>query len=310
MSRNPRSSRVVLTARDLEVLTSVQELRFVTLRQLERLHFASAQTAARRLRLLTSAGLVHLYRVPAIGEHLVSLTKSGFERAVHHNGSAGGVGGEGPVERNSFNPFFLQHQLAITDFRISLRLSVALRSDIRLLGFIADYAASTNGRKAPERRLRLVASGPEQPSATIAHCPDGAFALERDGQLGLLFLEVDRGSETVGDPERGVGKAMRFYLQLLASGGYQRLGEEFSVAQELCSFRTLIVTTSQARLQSIRQRCGQLPFEPAAAKRFLWLSTAETLSDPRLLSKEWISLDPEDTTTYRIAPLTEGQKET
>lgn len=303
MSRRPRSNRVALTARDTELLASVAELRFVTARQLERLHFASAQTAARRLRLLDRAGLLKRKSAPMLGTQLIALTESGAVKAAERLGWPDGCIATGP---SSHAPMFLQHQLAITDFRIALELACRARRDLRIRGFLADYAASRNGKKAPERRLRLEV---RNAAGVLAHCPDGAFALERGGQPALFFLEVDRGSEVVGDTDRGVGKAVRFYLHLLVGGGYQQLQEEFAVHEEFRGFRALLVATSEARLRSIRERCGASPFEPAAAKRFVWLATGKVLESSRLLDHAWVSLDPGDATHYRIAPERAGGDE-
>lgn len=69
-------------------------------------------------------------------------------------------------------------------------------------------------------------------------------------------------------------------------------GVEFKV------FRTLIVTTSEARLQGMRETVSLLPFSHAHAKRFLWGTTAVSAS--RVFEPIWQALDVSDGRVYAI----------
>ena len=137
------------------------------------------------------------------------------------------------------------------------------------------------------------------------------FALGREESAALFFLEIDRGTEVLSDEERGLGKTIRFYLQYLLSGGYQRYRDAFGLRSDFKLFRVLLVTSSELRLQNIRRRCGAIPFQPASAKRFIWLGHEDLLQTTRFLEHAWVSLDPSDNTQYRIAPsaeITGGQQ--
>ena len=138
----------------------------------------------------------------------------------------------------------------------------------------------------------------------VAHTPDGVFALERNGVAALFFLEIDRGTEVLTNPSRGFLKIVRFCLSLLAFGGYQRYQSDFGVSRPFRAFRTLIVSPSPARVENMRKRCGSAADGPDPAKHFLWLTTADAVLDEALLDRPWVSLDPEDTRTYRLRPAT------
>jgi hypothetical protein len=51
-----------------------------------------------------------------------------------------------------------------------------------------------------------------------SHTPDAVFALEKEGNAALFFLEIDRGIEVVSDPEKGLLKAVVFPRQAAGEG--------------------------------------------------------------------------------------------
>lgn len=293
MSRLADSVRVKLTARDREILRSLAEYRYLTVSQLERLHFASEQTARRRLRLLSQAGLVCLVQVPTVDERVVALTSAGAE-------ALGRDGAEGSSSRPG-NPLFLQHHLAAAEFRIRLTKSCAARPELRIAGYLPEFVTRPSRSGQPVKVLRDEVP-PLAGETALTHCPDAAFVLERAGQRALFFLELDRGTEVLGRPEHGVGKAVRFYLRYLVCGKFQRYRQDFGAGEDFRGFRALFVTTSQQRLENIRQRCGSIPFEPTVAKRFIWLATETVLKESDPLQHPWCSLDPSDSSDYFLAP--------
>ena len=80
-------------------------------------------------------------------------------------------------------------------------------------------------------------------------------------------------------------------------GGYQRYAADFSCNQ-FKGFRALIVTTSEARVQNIRQAVTSLPVQDKA-KRFIWLATQGEVGTS-LVGTTWRSADLTDVTAYRI----------
>ena len=127
MSPRAASSRILLTPRDAEVLGSLAEYRCLAVSQIERLHFASAQTARRRLRLLAQADLLKLLEVATVSERVAALTSAGAEALTAQSGIPVEAAGGRPQ-----NPLFLQHHLAAAEFRMRLTADCARRADLRL----------------------------------------------------------------------------------------------------------------------------------------------------------------------------------
>src|SRR3954468_19624887 len=66
-----------VTERDVQVLTAVHKHRYLSVSQIQRLHFPSLQTAYRRLRTLTGQGLLIGFTVPNVPEHVYYLSREG-----------------------------------------------------------------------------------------------------------------------------------------------------------------------------------------------------------------------------------------
>jgi hypothetical protein len=298
---------VALTARDHELLFNLLKYRYLSTSQVQRLHFPSAQTAVRRMRLLEEAGLVSTFRSTAIADRLASLSRLGAETVAEQLAV--------PLDQLDWTPrreqpkdyLFLKHFLAAGDFRITLTSACAADGNTRLLGFIPEHLAAAAPTATPKKHVRDLTIDAMDPRHKIAHAPDGVFALKRGPSCALFFLEVDRGTEVLSNPERGVLKTIRFYLSMLVSGIYQRYQTEFQAEQPFRAFRALFVVNSMERLQNIREICGGVPFTPAHAKRFVWLTDESALTDADLLAREWTSLDPTDTRRYKILPSTASE---
>jgi hypothetical protein len=175
------------------------------------------------------------------------------------------------------------------------------RSEIEILGFMSDRDREPRGARLQPRPLLSVemALGGNNP---IRHVPDAAFVLRRGDRTAVFLAEIDLGTEVIGNVSRGVGKALRFYLQGLSVGAFASLGAVLPGVAEAKAARILFLTTSQRRLQGIRRIWGGRPFEPGIAKRFIWLGALDALEGDELLRRPWVSLDPSDPTTYTIVP--------
>ncbi len=299
----------IVTERDRSILRSLAEHRLLTTEQLERLHFQSTQTALRRMRRLEEAGLVVRRRSDAVPTQITSLSPLGL--ATLSASLAQGV--DAAVARRRPVPlpgtYFLRHQLEVNDFRIALALSARRRADVELLSVIADTDRTAAAAAAQPRALlaETVTFGGE-PAERVTHTPDLAFAVRRGERQACFLVEIDRGSEVVGDPKRGVGLFARFYLRALVSGAFDGLRARLGLPEGLRGFRVLVVTNSAARVEAIRGRWGAMPTEHELAKRFIWLTTREALHASSLLEHGWVSLDPRDETQYVLAPRREEDR--
>ena len=276
-----------LTDRDRAILRSLYDYRYLSTDQLRRLHFPSQQTLNRRIRLLAGGGFLVDSSVPGTAERLLGLSSRGAAVVAEHIGT--------PMDALEWSRrravptdyYFIKHFLMINDLRIALKSSCELQDGVSLLGFLPEYLgkATPHGR---QKRLRDVAT--DQQGSSITHTPDGVFALRRNGSAALFFLEADRGTEVLSDPNRGYLKMLRFYLNHLAGGEYQKHKRDFDVSTDFALFRVLIVTTSMRRLEHMREAARSVPFQPAHAKRFIWLAAADAINDHNFLTTDWFSV--------------------
>ena len=198
-----------LTDRDVGVLVDVYKYRYLSVSQIDALHFPSRQTAYRRLRRLLSGKYLKSFTVPGISERVFYLDKYGAEV----------VAGEMEVDidelewhramRAPKDYYFLRHFMAINDFRIALILACQ-NTPITLLGFIPEYIGEKTDKGNVKKYLRDNICDITNSLKQISHTPDAAFALEKEGNAALFFVEIDRGVETISDPEKGVLKSIVF----------------------------------------------------------------------------------------------------
>lgn len=288
---------VKLTERDVQLLVDIYKMRYLSIAQIQRLHFPSEQTTYRRLRVLRATGHVQMFSSPNIDSSIVHLDKAG----------ANVVAGQLEVDldqlrwketsRTPKDYYFLRHFLAINDFRIVLQQACAA-SPIRLLGFIPESYGEQTSKGGVTKYIRDAVCDIKNKSETVGHTPDAVFALERDGKAALFFLEIDRGTETVSDAQKGVLKCVRFYLNYLADAKYQRYTRDFGCG-EFKGFRALIITTAEQRLKNCRDAAKLLDF-PVQGKRFIWVSTYERIEKDGPLGSVWQSLDTDDDRVYKI----------
>jgi hypothetical protein len=296
------------TERDSALLQDICTHKYLSMTQVQRLHFVSEQTAYRRIRALRDAGLVRTFQVPGHDEQLVALDKTG---ALHVAESLGVDATTLRWNEKSDLPkdhYFVRHFLAVNDFWIMLR-QACTEAPVGLLGFIPDSHGERTKSGAVTKYIRDTVGVQAGGTFALAHTPDAVFALGRGERAALFFLEVDRGTEVVSDPDKGVLKSIRFYVQYLLSGGYQRYAKDFDIAA-FKGFRALYVTTGDMRATNMRQAANTVE-APDKAKRFLWLTTFDELIEPGILAPVWRSLDSRDDTQYSIVGpgCTHGQAE-
>jgi hypothetical protein len=285
-----------LTERDIEVLVDVYTYRYLTLPQITALHFPSIKTAYRRLQALVGGKFLKTFTVPSIMGRIFLLDSHGAEF----------VAAALQVEVNDLfwhrrqktpkDYYFLRHFLAINDFRIALT-HACHNSPISLVGFIPEYIGEKTSKGEVKKYLRDKVCHITSPARYISHTPDAAFALEKDGNKALFFLEIDRGTEIVSDPEKGFLKAIVFYLNYWMSKQFKKYEQDFGNA-EFTLFRALFVTTSPRRLQDMREAVTNYDFPRKRAKQLIWGATDVTRDN--IFSPIWKAMDTTDDTIYTI----------
>jgi len=151
---------------------------------------------------------------------------------------------------------FLQHTLAINDFRIAITLA-SRHGAHEILRWLDERSL---GEDEAREGLKEIALGLGKGGSIL---PDAYFTLNLDGRKASFFLEVDRG-HTEGPRIR---RKVRTYREYYASGLYeQHFGSR--------SLRVLTVTTSQRRLANLKAWT-----EKAGGGHLFWF-TVESLVEP------------------------------
>lgn len=292
----------MLTERDLETVVSVYHYRYLATSQIQRLHFpTSCQMAYRRLRVLAGAGYVEGFTTPGIDERVFHLGPQGAEVVAGQLHLAPEALAWTKPTRTPKDYYFLRHFLQLNDFRIVLTQACAASTALQLQGFIPEYVGVQTAGKGVHKYLRDVVGDGQDLSQKLSHTPDGVFALQKEGQLALFFVEVDRGTEALSQEDKGFLKAVRFYLNYLVDPQhpYQRYRQDFGGAG-FKGFRVLFVTPSEARLENMRQAVSALPFHHPQAKRFIWLTTLDQLTPAGVFGEIWRAAEGTDPRYYRI----------
>jgi hypothetical protein len=93
-------------------------------------------------------------------------------------------------------------------------------------------------------------------------------------------------------------KCVIFYLNYFVARKYERFQKDFGASFK--SFRALVITPSDKRLQHMREAVSNFPFSPPQAKRFIWSTTDEKATKQLLFESIWQSMDAADQTQYKI----------
>lgn len=287
-----------LAERDSQILLTLYKHRFLSISQIRFVHFPSLQTAYRRMRKLREVGFVSSFTVPNIEESIFAVARKGMPLVAASLGVDSRELKWTDTKTKPKDYYFMRHFLAINDFRIRLKQACD-SSTVRLLGFIPDYYGEKTSSGGITKYIKDVICDIEAKQEEISHTPDGVFVLEKDGTAALFFLEIDRGTEVVSNSYKGVLKSLRFYMNYLLEGKFQRYVKDFGV-ESFKGFRSLYVTTTDNRLQNIREATEALNI-PQKAKRFHWISTFEQVNENGIFGPIWVSIDPHDDRVYQIA---------
>jgi len=295
-----KSMQIELQERDIAVLINLYIYRYLSTSQLKTLHFPSERTTWRRMSKLTNAGWVKRFKAPTVDEYIYHLDTDGIALVADHvqENPTGLPEGE-PTRRSPKDYLFLRHFLQINDFRIALTQACAMNG-VELAGYIPEHIGRKTKRGGIKKHISATVPDRGHRNATITHTPDAVFSLRKTGNTALFFLELDRGTEVISDPSKGFLKCIRFYLNYWVDGGYNRYQQEFDLQEPFSTFRTLIVTTSDKRVQNMRQACTALQTEDEEAKRYIWLTTQHNLSPQRLFASVWVTATLDDTQAYKI----------
>jgi hypothetical protein len=181
---------------------------------------------------------------------------------------------------------FIDHQVEITEFYVSLKRATQVQSGVQLIHpaeLIATFPEHTRKATQPlSLRAILMAQGVEH---EIGIVPDFAFGLKfADGRRRCFMVEIDRGTMPIVRADlrqTSFRRKMQGYLTAYAENQHEsRFGWK--------AFRTLIVTSDEQRIRSMQGALRHLniPNSPGAALFLFATQAALRESDP--LRHAWI----------------------
>jgi len=155
---------------------------------------------------------------------------------------------------------FLEHTLAIADFRIAVTLAC------QQAGYELFLWKGENELRADYDRVSVRTS--KGYSRSVSVIPDGYFVVKTPKGKAHFFLEMDMGKMTTGRFRGKVDAYVAYYQQ----GGYQR-------RYQTKSLRILTVTVGKERLTHLKRVTEQV-----SDTNWFWFSTVSQMAPERVLA--------------------------
>ena len=265
--RVKRPPPMQLTSRDRQLVQAVYEHRLLRQDQIQRLFFPSRNTANRRLQFLYQHGFLQrlalpirlgegrpqaVYALDARGADLIA-ARLGIDRGELHWQKAGA--------QASF--YFLEHTLAINDFRIAIT-QAAQRRGHRIVRWIDE-------REVKALQMRVPAPATDKHRRHLPVVPDSYFEYEAGSKRSGFFLEMDMGTMAT----KRFRDKVKAFLIYKRDGFYQR---QFGIH----SLRVLTVAPSPRRLRSLKRATEQ-----AQGRALFWFTTQHAVEADQLLQPAW-----------------------
>src|SRR3954465_7861218 len=180
---------------------------------------------------------------------------------------------------------FIERQIEIVEFEVSMQRAVRMSSDIKLI--TADDMIAAAPRRLPVTNpflldAKLSDHGISRDAAII---PDIVFGLELpDGSRRNFLVEIDRGTMPVrrSDPEQtSIERKMRVYLTAHAA-------KEHHTQFGWANFRVLIVTTDRHRIRSMLDALRRLRISRGIGPTLFLFNTFDTLRGSDPLACGWL----------------------
>jgi hypothetical protein len=242
--RNKRvgfAPRMVLTERDKRIILAVYENRYMSRDQIRNLFFNVTSMANERLMRLYQHGyLDRLYPPVSFGstQAVYGLDRKGAELVAKELGIA--KESINWKKRNSKVEFlFLEHTLAVSEFRVCLELAAREARKIEVLFWKPQSKALNDRVPDPERQSKYLLVSPD---AFFGILTTNGLPAEASAKAGkaYFFLEADLGTESTE----------RFKKKIIAYRNYWKSGK-YQEKYGFKSFRVLTVTTSEKRLNNL-----------------------------------------------------------
>lgn len=261
MPRLPRNKRVKkpppmrLMQRDIEVIKAIHDYRVLKSDQIQELFFGSQSTASYRLTRLFQHEYLDRNFLPTLGglassPILYALGKRGADILFTHYGLAR-EDLRRKLGKKELSPMFLEHILQINEFRIAVTLAAKE----------AGYSMETwlDDAELKSDYDYVTVDTPTGRKAKVSLIPDSYFTLEVPQGRASFFLELDRGTMTLGRFQQKI----LTYKKYFSSGQYQR-------RYKTKSLRVLTITVSEKRLQNLKRKADEVD-----GGRVFWFTTLD-----------------------------------
>ena len=256
---------MILTPRDVSIILSVYENRFLKRDQIQRLHFdgASLQAVSARLKKLSDHKFLDklqravaggasqaVYALNKRGADVVASTLGIDRRKVRWNRT-----------NNRVEWLFMDHTIGVSEFKVCL--------DVALAGRREELLFYQRGDKSHLRRISM--TGAKKKYFVVA--PDAFFGIQTGRGKCIFFLEVDLGTETLS----------RFAEKIIAYKRYWK-SRQYTEEYGFNNFRVLTVCESERRLANLRQATGR-----AGGRQMFLFTTFSKIQQFSPLGSVWLS---------------------
>lgn len=253
-----------LMQRDVEIIKAVYDYRILKGDQIQELFFGSQSTASFRLSRLYQHGYLDREFLPTMGgiassPILYSLGKKGADVLFEKYGISREELRK-KVGRRELSPLFLEHILQINQIRIAVTL--AAKDE----GYFLESWFDDALLKLDYDHVMIDTSTGMKKNVSII--PDSYFVLEVPQGRAHFFMELDRGTMTLGRYKQKI----QAYRKYISSGEYQR-------RYHTKSLRVLTVTLNETRLKNLIQKT-----EEVEGGRVFWFTTLDQISNESVLS--------------------------
>lgn len=260
-----------LTDDDVEIVRQVARYRLIRSTHIAALIGRSLDRTNDRLLRLFHAGYVDRpraqldhYPTAGSGPMVYALANQGVRLLKEKDGADFSNVEWSRKNREAGRPF-IEHQIEIVNFHVSLQRATRDRDDVRLI-HPAEIAEASRGQTYLSHnpfslRVRLSHKGVMRDVGVV---PDLVFGLDpADGSRRNFMVEIDRGTMPVvrSDPDQtSFARKMHVYLAAHAAKLHER---QFGWK----NFRVLTVTSDHRRMQSMKEalRGLRVPHSPGAA---------------------------------------------
>ena len=268
-----------ITSRDLRLLQDIWQYRYLTSAHVARLHFSHPKLAQRRLRTLTTAGLLQRF-APS------EARRAGFQTwwyALSRQGARLVIETEGlplaevlPPTRMPRTLGFLAHYALVTDFRLWLAEACASTPEFALRYLPGDAPRGVGQRAAlPLSGGRVV-------------LPDGAFLLSKGERHALFVLEADRATEPLtGKHPSSLTRKLLAYREAYDMRAEAHLASLFHAPVR--GFRILCLVPEEERQRRLVDLAAQLDLAP-----IVWVTTHHVVAEHGRLERACWAVSPED----------------